>query len=373
MSGNPVILTLDFFAPSHELLSSTPSLQLLEWLDKSVLDYQSLTSSSDVELLASREAWVHPDFATSYLMTSCSPDERVCQPARGGGAGFVYMYETVFRDLGVILPFNDFIAGVVWILGVAPSQLHSNSWAAMQAFRVICHALSIHPSALVFLNFYSVHLGKKVGWVSLTPFPGRSLFTPFSTSYKGFKKHFVCTTSLTGAPFTFDSQSIPLCWQHPLPFKGIKTNTSLRAYKKEKAIASTISDHDSAVSSAPTTNTEEVVAIPTSPVTWHRGHSQNEVRLSFGPTLKTWHGGHSQNEVRLDFGPTSKTWHGGHSWNEVKSELGPTSGTWHGGHSWNEVKSALGPTSKTWQGGHSWNEVKSEFGPTSGTWHGIHS
>ncbi|RDX76841.1 hypothetical protein CR513_43136, partial [Mucuna pruriens] len=108
-------------------------------------------------------------------MASCSPDEWAYQFAQSDEVDFIYMYETIIYDLGVTLPFDDFVVG---------------------AFRVVCQALAICPLAIVFLNFYSVQLSKKVGSVSLTPLPKRSLFTPFVASYKGFKNRFVRITSV---------------------------------------------------------------------------------------------------------------------------------------------------------------------------------
>ncbi|RDX89057.1 hypothetical protein CR513_29256, partial [Mucuna pruriens] len=56
--------------------------------------------------------------------------ERVCHAAKEGEELFIYMYETVFLDLGVTLPFDFFEANVLRVLGIAPSQLHPNGWAA---------------------------------------------------------------------------------------------------------------------------------------------------------------------------------------------------------------------------------------------------
>ncbi|KAL2340300.1 hypothetical protein Fmac_008240 [Flemingia macrophylla] len=47
---------------------------------------------------------------------------------------FFYMYDCLPRDLGVTLPCNDYTMSLLRIFNVAPSQLHPNSWALMQAF-----------------------------------------------------------------------------------------------------------------------------------------------------------------------------------------------------------------------------------------------
>ncbi|KAL2322031.1 hypothetical protein Fmac_026410 [Flemingia macrophylla] len=46
-----------------------------------------------------------------------------------------YVYDCWFRDLHLKLPFDDFILSVLWALNVVSTQLHPNSWAAMQAFK----------------------------------------------------------------------------------------------------------------------------------------------------------------------------------------------------------------------------------------------
>ncbi|RDX62195.1 hypothetical protein CR513_59494, partial [Mucuna pruriens] len=137
------------------------------------------------------------------------------------------MYETVLTDLGVTLPFDSFASGVLRILGLAPTQLHPNGWAAIQAFRVACKALSITPSATLFLCFYSSRLTKEVGWVSLTPIastPKGGLFAPYTDSYKGFKNRFLKIASVGGAPFSLDSEPFPLYWKFPVCFAGFSAS-----------------------------------------------------------------------------------------------------------------------------------------------------
>ncbi|RDX91207.1 hypothetical protein CR513_26849, partial [Mucuna pruriens] len=68
------------------------------------------------------------------------------------------MYETVFYDLGIILPFDRFEAEVLHTLNIVPSQLHPNGWATMQAFRVVCHCLRMESTVAKFLRNYVVRL-----------------------------------------------------------------------------------------------------------------------------------------------------------------------------------------------------------------------
>ncbi|RDX60610.1 hypothetical protein CR513_61232, partial [Mucuna pruriens] len=129
---------------------------------------------------------------------------------------FVYMYETVLRDLGVTFLLDHFTTYVLWLIWVAPSQLHSNGWAALQAFKVVCLALTMIPSAPIFLSHYIVRVNKKVGWVSLAPLSMTSLFRAYSVSYKCFKSRFVKIKALDGASFCSDYRPMPLYWRLPL-------------------------------------------------------------------------------------------------------------------------------------------------------------
>ncbi|RDX92462.1 hypothetical protein CR513_25397, partial [Mucuna pruriens] len=149
-------------------------------------------------------------------MTCCSSSERVCHVVKDGEDNFMYMYETILLDLGVTLPFDHFTGDVLWMIGVALLQLHPNGWVSLQAFKVVCLALTMIPLALVFLSHYTVRVRKKVDWVSLAPLPNSSLFTAYTASYKGFKSRFVKIKAVNGASFCFDPRPMPLYWRLPL-------------------------------------------------------------------------------------------------------------------------------------------------------------
>ncbi|RDX70749.1 hypothetical protein CR513_49988, partial [Mucuna pruriens] len=69
----------------------------------------------------------------------------------GGGsphlscASYKYLYDTLPMKLGVQLPFIDFQYSILWILNVAPTQLHPNSWVFVQAFEILCEGLGKLP------------------------------------------------------------------------------------------------------------------------------------------------------------------------------------------------------------------------------------
>ncbi|QCD93718.1 hypothetical protein DEO72_LG5g1794 [Vigna unguiculata] len=68
--------------------------------------------------------------------------DRVCHGQEGATEKFFYMYMCHFSQLHVRLPFDDFTMGVLRALNVAPTQLHLNSWAYLQAFRILRSSIS---------------------------------------------------------------------------------------------------------------------------------------------------------------------------------------------------------------------------------------
>nr|KYP45828.1 Myosin-J heavy chain [Cajanus cajan] len=67
----------------------------------------------------------------------CRPDERVYM---GGPSDppFFYVYQCLFRDLGVCLPFSQFECDFLNFINSAPCQLHPNSWVFLRDFQVLC-------------------------------------------------------------------------------------------------------------------------------------------------------------------------------------------------------------------------------------------
>ncbi|RDX85844.1 hypothetical protein CR513_32905, partial [Mucuna pruriens] len=208
--------------PSLPIEASTPyrAQERYDWVSGDVRGRESKLPASVVKSLAKDGGWCTIAHRHYFRM-------EVCYAAAEGQDDFVYMYETVLVDLGVTLPFDSFASGVLRILGLAPTQLHPNGWAAIQAFRVACKALSIISSAPLFLCFYSSRLTKEVGWVSLTPIastPKGGLFAPYTDSYKGFKNRFLKIVSVGGAPFSIDTEPFPLYWKFPVHFVGFSAS-----------------------------------------------------------------------------------------------------------------------------------------------------
>ncbi|CAI8614964.1 unnamed protein product [Vicia faba] len=80
------------------------------------------------------------------------------------------MYDIVFWEMGLQLPFSDFQMVIFWHLRLAPSELHSNGVTFMRGFEIVYNCLKI--GAIIPLFFYCFHLQKrkvdgKWRWVAL--------------------------------------------------------------------------------------------------------------------------------------------------------------------------------------------------------------
>jgi len=77
--------------------------------------------------------------------------ECICHGRDRVAEEFFYMYMCHFSQLHIRLRFDEFTMGVLRLLNVDPTQLHPNSWAYLQAFRMLCMALYFGVEAEVVL------------------------------------------------------------------------------------------------------------------------------------------------------------------------------------------------------------------------------
>ena len=93
-------------------------------------------------------------------------------------------------QLHIRLLFDEFTMGVLLLFNVAPTQLHPNSWAYLQAFRLLCMALYLEPSPRTFLYFFVTRPKSPITWLSLISQPGLNKLEAFTQSFKHFKDAF---------------------------------------------------------------------------------------------------------------------------------------------------------------------------------------
>ena len=106
--------------------------------------------------------------------------DRVCHGQEGATEKFFYMYMCHFSQLHVRLSLDDFTMDVLRALNVAPTQLHPNSWADMQAFRILYQSLYLEPSPYAFLYFYDTRPRQPSTWLSLISRPSIRRLDAFS-------------------------------------------------------------------------------------------------------------------------------------------------------------------------------------------------
>jgi len=163
-----------------------------EWVNPSVREFFSkYRSATELRNFVSHSPIYHSDIANDIIsFRRVGEVDNVCHGREGDSYDFFYFYACFFKDLHIRLPLSDFQIGVLKFLNVAPSQLHPNGWAAMQAFSVLCKMLSLSPSPASFLYYYSSRPGKRPGWLSLISKTNICFLKPFTTSYKDFKRFF---------------------------------------------------------------------------------------------------------------------------------------------------------------------------------------
>jgi len=152
--------------------------------------------------------------------------DRVCHGQEGATEKFFYMYMCHFSQLHIRLPFDDFTMGVLRALNVAPTQLHPNSWAYLQAFRILCESLYLEPSPYAFLYFYDTRPRRLATWLSLISRPSISRLDAFSQSFKHFKDGYFKVVVKEGGEQYFlnadGSTKFPFSWtNNPSRYKDM--------------------------------------------------------------------------------------------------------------------------------------------------------
>jgi len=97
------------------------------------------------------------------------PGEPVCVDERATrGSPFFFIYQMVFKQVGLRLPFTPFERELLTEMNTAHAQLHPNSWAFVRGFQILCGYLGIPPSVDVFLHFFEVKKQGKSLWMNFS-------------------------------------------------------------------------------------------------------------------------------------------------------------------------------------------------------------
>ncbi|RDX68677.1 hypothetical protein CR513_52309, partial [Mucuna pruriens] len=192
-------------SPEHE---SKPA-DLRQWVDEEVWLQASFYLSPLVSHYISEKTWCATAYASHFQAVACHPIDRVCHPPFHGERDFIYIYEPVFRLLGVTLPFQHFEAEVLWALGLAPSQLHPSGWAVIQAFRLVCRFYGVVPTAALLLYFYYSDVPAPASWVCLIPGLAGIYFLNTTSPLRPSALVYASERRL----FATTARSFPLHWQ----------------------------------------------------------------------------------------------------------------------------------------------------------------
>ena len=150
------------------------------WISSEATDFRSIFSQQP------QGAFTDVGDPNDWRVYFPSEDDRVCSDYT---SEMFCVYEFLFKELGLRLPFSDFQMAVLHHLDLAPTQLHPNSFAFIRAFELTCEYLKIGPTLPLFFHVFHLQRQKTVqgqfGWVSLKQV--KKLFKAFSESIRTFK------------------------------------------------------------------------------------------------------------------------------------------------------------------------------------------
>ena len=89
-----------------------------------------------------------------FICLPCSSKDSMCGSQDLKDAKIIYVYRTMFKYLGVRLPFMEFEHRALVQMNVAPTQLHPNSLAFVRYFEVLIEFLGEELSLNVFFSFF---------------------------------------------------------------------------------------------------------------------------------------------------------------------------------------------------------------------------
>jgi len=126
-----------------------------DWVDPKVIEFISIyRDSSSLDAFMDKHLLLKSDaFDNIFALDYCRSTDTICMGRSSPDGSFFFIYSCQFSNLHVVLPFDDFTMGVLRTLNVAPSQLHPNTWASLQAFRLMCDLLCLRPTPCTFMHY----------------------------------------------------------------------------------------------------------------------------------------------------------------------------------------------------------------------------
>ncbi|MED6156970.1 hypothetical protein PIB30_019092 [Stylosanthes scabra] len=107
------------------------------WVDLAVLRAKSLGDDEFVSHLTEHHNQCLGSVeGNKYQVVALGPDDRVCYVDPDSN-DHIFVYEATFTKVGIQLPFTEFEIAVLKQYGIAPSQIHPNSWGFIRGFEVI--------------------------------------------------------------------------------------------------------------------------------------------------------------------------------------------------------------------------------------------
>ena len=166
----------------------------------------------------------HKTHDSHVLVCRVKPGEPVCVDARAtGGSPFFFVYQMVFKRVGLHLTFTPIERELLTEINTAPAQLHPNSWAFVRGFQILCGYLGIPSSVDVFLHFFEVKKQGKSLWMSFSGVTRRIILSLFQNSFKGCKGKFFKVRATKFDPTALEG--FPLYWsEKPILTKPLALN-----------------------------------------------------------------------------------------------------------------------------------------------------
>ena len=153
----------------EETSTAEETITLVNTVDNPTLDWVSAEPRGIASIynLSNRQAYniVEYDgsqegFQRNFRIMRSSRDARICLEFTQDAFP---MYEIIFRDLGLRLPFNDFQVEVFNHLNLAPSQIHPNAIAFLRAFELTCRFLRIGATIPLFFRVFHLQRQSRGG------------------------------------------------------------------------------------------------------------------------------------------------------------------------------------------------------------------